>query len=648
MMMQAGSGLRMLLSHAAGHLWQSTVFLMAAAGLVMLLRRHSARVRYAIWLAASLKFLVPFAAIAALGSALAPRLAMTAAPDARLFLVFNTIGTALVPTGPVPAGWQPRSGLVPAAGHDPLAFWIPFCVAFWALGAFAVVAAFYHRWRQASRVSGAATPISAGRELRILRALQRARGLQSPVELRLTKAAIEPSVFGIFRPVLLWPAGISAHLDDAHIEAILAHELVHIERRDNLVAAMHLIVQAIFWFHPLVWWLGARLVEERERACDEAVLSAGSAAEIYAEGLLRTCRFSIDSALPCAAGVTGGELRSRVRGIMTHAAVRRLNAGAKWLLGAACIAMVAVPLCFGLTHPTRSFTPLPLPVLMQAVPPPPPPSPPAQSGEQGSSEPGTPPAKVPEFAVTSIKPDKSGTMMVRMMFQPDGFSATNVSLKQLILLTWGINEDRISGAPSWIGHDNYDIEAKVDGADVPAMKNLTLDQRREMVRKLLADRFGLKVHEETKELPVYALVVAKGGPKLKEAKAGDTYPSGMKGPDGKGGAGMMMFNGKQLTAQGVPIDNITRFLSNQTGRTVVDKTGLTGKYDFTLDLPARQGPMAMGKPPEGDAAGADAATDDSGPSIFTLLQDQLGLKLESAKAPLSIVVIDHVEQPSEN
>jgi uncharacterized protein (TIGR03435 family) len=250
--------------------------------------------------------------------------------------------------------------------------------------------------------------------------------------------------------------------------------------------------------------------------------------------------------------------------------------------------------------------------------------------------------------VASVKPDKSGTMMVRIMFQPDGFSATNVSLKQLILLTWGVNDDRISGAPSWIDHANYDIEAKVDSADVPAMRNLTIDQRREMVRKLLEDRFGLKSHEETKELPVYALVVAKGGPKLHEAKPGDAYPNGFKGPDGKGGAGMMMFNGKQLTAQGVPISNLTQFLSRQTQRTVIDKTGLTGKYDFTLDVPGMPKLGPMQKPAEDNAAGADSASEDSGPSIFTLVQDQLGLKLDSAKAPLPVVIIDHVEQPSEN
>ena len=640
-----GSVLWTVASDAATHLWQSTLFLIAAAGLAVLLRRYSARVRYGIWLAASVKFLLPFAGIAMVGSWLAPRGPAAVAPEPRVLFMFETIGASAVTSVPVHATW---TGAGPGAGHPALDWLIPVCAALWAMGALAVVGMFCRRWRQTAQVARASTAMDSGREVDMLRALEQRRGLRSPVELRLTDAAVEPSVFGIVRPVLLWPEGISARLDDAHVEAILAHELAHVERRDNLMAAVHVAVQAIFWFHPLVWWLGSRLIEERERACDEAVLAAGGTPEIYAEGLLRTCRFCVESALACAAGVTGGELRARVQNILRQPAVRRLSAGGKLLLGAACVGMVTVPLCFGLAYPMRTFARLPLTAVAQAVPPPPPPAPPPPEQAQEAGQENKAPAKVPDFAVTSVKPDKSGAMMVRMMFQPDGFSATNVSLKQLILLTWGINDERLSGAPSWIDHANYDIEAKVDGADVPALKGLTIDQRREMVRKLLEDRFALKTHEETKELPVYALVVAKGGPKMHEAKAGDTYPNGVKGPDGKGGAGMMWFNGKELTAQGVPISNLMRFLSNQTGRTVIDKTGLTGNYDFTLELPARQGPMAMQKPSGSDAAGADSAPEDAGPSIFTLVQDQLGLKLESTKAPLSVVFIDHVEQPSEN
>jgi len=277
----------------------------------------------------------------------------------------------------------------------------------------------------------------------------------------------------------------------------------------------------------------------------------------------------------------------------------------------------------------------------------PPPPPPLLQGDQ-MPQPGKALAKVPEFAVTSVKPTKPGTQMFRLVYLPDGFSTTNVSLKTLIEFAWDVNAERIGGAPSWIDHANYDIEAKVDPADVLVLEDLTPLQRREMVRKLLEDRFALKVHEETRELPVYALVVAKGGLKLHDAKSGDTYPHGFIGPDGKSSAGAMTFNGTQLVAQGLPIGSLTQILTQQTGRPVIDNTGLTGKYDFTLDLPAGQRPMPMAKPPDGNDARADSASDDSGPSIFTLVQDELGLKLESTRAPLPILVIDHVEEASPN
>lgn len=290
----------------------------------------------------------------------------------------------------------------------------------------------------------------------------------------------------------------------------------------------------------------------------------------------------------------------------------------------------------------------PLALLVQTEPPPPPPPPPPPIESDQPQQVGKIAAKVPEFAVTSVKPTNPETRMFRLMTPPDGFSTTNVPLKTLIEFAWNVSADRISGAPSWIDHANYDIEAKVDAADIPVMKELTQLQRREMIRKLLEDRFALKVHEETKELPVYALVVAKGGPRLHEAKPGDTYSNGFAGPDGKSGSGAMMFNGKQITAQGLPIKSLVPFLSQQLGRVVIDKTGLSGKYDFTLDLPAGQRSVPTAKPPDGSDAGANGASDDSEPSIFTLVQDQLGLKLESTKAPLPIVVIDQVQRPSAN
>jgi uncharacterized protein (TIGR03435 family) len=165
-----------------------------------------------------------------------------------------------------------------------------------------------------------------------------------------------------------------------------------------------------------------------------------------------------------------------------------------------------------------------------------------------------------------------------------------------------------------------------------------------MLQPVLAERFQLKVHRETRDLPVYELVVAKGGPKLHEAKPGDTYPNGIKGPDGHSGPGLIWIQDGQLTCQAVGMVELTRILSQRLGHNVLDKTGLTGKYDLAMQWPPpedRPGPMFDG------GEGGNAA-ESSGPSIFTVIQEQLGLKLESHKTAVEVLVIDHVEAPSAN
>ena len=145
------------------------------------------------------------------------------------------------------------------------------------------------------------------------------------VEIWQSSETLEPGIFGLTRPVLVWPEGISEHLDDAHLDAILAHELWHVRRRDNLAAAVHMVVEAIFWFHPLVWWLGARLVDERERACDEEVLELGSERHVYAQSILKVCEFCVGSPLACVSGVTGADLKKRMVHIMSEHVVRKLD-----------------------------------------------------------------------------------------------------------------------------------------------------------------------------------------------------------------------------------------------------------------------------------------------------------------------------------
>jgi uncharacterized protein (TIGR03435 family) len=257
-----------------------------------------------------------------------------------------------------------------------------------------------------------------------------------------------------------------------------------------------------------------------------------------------------------------------------------------------------------------------------------------------------------EYEVASIKPNKSDTNMVRLMFTPSGLSATNVTLGMLIRTAYGIEENQISGGPSWLKSDHYDIDAKMDGPTADALHKLAEDQgrlaRQHMLQALLADRFKLAVHHDSKELSIYALVVAKNGPKLQQAKPGDTYPNGIKGPDGIGRAGMMRMGRGQLTAQALPLSALARMLTDQLGRTVVDKTGLPGNYDFTLRWTPDESQGASLRGPDTGPQGGASSGDSSGPSLFTALQEQLGLKLESQKGPVETYVIDHAEKPSEN
>jgi TonB family protein len=218
----------------------------------------------------------------------------------------------------------------------------------WLAGFVTVISQWRLQWRRVAAAIRGAVPVSHGRELEVLRRVEKFAGIRWPISLRSSRASLEPGVFGIRRPLLLWPVGISQHLQDAHLEAILAHEVQHVRRRDNLAAAMHMVVEAIFWFHPLVWWLGARLVEERERACDEEVLRLGNQPHIYAESILKTCEFCMASPLACVSGVTGADLKQRIVRIMTQGSADKLSFLRKLLLATIGIGAVAAPIVAGL------------------------------------------------------------------------------------------------------------------------------------------------------------------------------------------------------------------------------------------------------------------------------------------------------------
>jgi uncharacterized protein (TIGR03435 family) len=270
------------------------------------------------------------------------------------------------------------------------------------------------------------------------------------------------------------------------------------------------------------------------------------------------------------------------------------------------------------------------------------------------------------FEVASVKPNKSGDGRMMIGGPPGGrFTMTNVPLRQIILLAYQIQAFQLVGGPGWVGNDRFDVVAKapentppigIAGGSSPGPMQF-------MLRNLLADRFKLKVHNESREMPIYALVPARSdgklGPKMQPATVDCSAMRGRRGGGPAGGpppvpapgeripCGMMMGIGN-IAAGGVTMAQLASSLSARVGRVVVDRTGLTGFFEFNLDFTPDQLPQGAAPPPGAPTIVNGAPIDPNGPSIYTAIQEQLGLKLDSQRGPVDVVVIDSVEQPTED
>lgn len=329
----------MNLSPVLDHLWQSTLFAAVAGLLTLALRRNRARVRHAVWLAASAKFLVPLSLLIALGSHI--QWHKPAPPN------FTVVVDAVTAPFTAPMAAIP---IPPAKPANPLPFVV---LGIWACGIAGISWSWWVRWRRIAAAVRAGSPVD----------------LALPIPARTSPTLVEPGIFGIFRPVLLLPAGIFERLTPPQVEAVIAHELYHVRHRDNLVAAFQMFVETVFWFHPLAWWIGKRMVEERERACDEGVLIAGSEPRVYAEAVLNVCKLYVESPLVCVSGITGANLKKRIEAIMTKRIANNLPFAKKLGLAVAATATLALPIAIGMLHSA-------IPALaMPFVPPAPPPAP---------------------------------------------------------------------------------------------------------------------------------------------------------------------------------------------------------------------------------------------------------------------------------
>ena len=585
------------LSPIANHLWQSTLFAVAAGLLTSALRKNSARVRHWVWVAASLKFLVPFSLLMALGSHIYWRTAPASTPP-RLSIALDQAAQ--------PFAVQASSVALttPASAKSPL---LPTAWTLWACGFAGIAGSWLIRWRRIAAAVRAGSPVDLGIPI---------RAISSP-------AFIEPGIFGPFRPILLLPEGITERLTPEQWKAVVAHELCHVRRRDNLIALAQMFVETVFWFHPLTWWIGARIFEERERACDEEVVKLGNEPRVYARGILKICELYLESPVPCVAGVSGSNLRTRIEAILNKRIARNVSGGMKALLTAAGLFAVAAPIAIGLLHGVVLRAQTVSPDLRFEVA--------SVRLASPSDRPGIRASGVPGPNNTD-----PGRFTGRLALFNVIMYAYDIPLYRLV------QEDRLM--PQLV------IEAKMP-------VNTTREQFNVMLQNLLADRLDLKVHWITKDIEMYTLVVAKGGPKLKPAAS----DSRQGGDDGCGGANCKLGpDGFPIPPPGngtwygmAPGGKMVMRWHNQTaaeiartigiralGGPVTDATGLMGKYDYTI---------FWSNPATTAALGFNPAEEPDGPSIFDAVQDQLGLKIEKKKGPVQMLAVDHVDKkPAEN
>jgi uncharacterized protein (TIGR03435 family) len=489
------------------------------------------------------------------------------------------------PFAPEEAATQlsPLSELPPAASSRT---WSPPWFALW-LGGFASVLGYW--FLQALRLG------------RACGAARRPDGVleQLPIPVLLTDSRIEPGVFGIFRPVLLLPTGIAQRLSSAQLQAVAAHELVHVRRHDNLWAALHGFVQAIFWFHPLVWWMGGKLVAEREQACDEAVLAQGANAADYAASILAVCRYYACAPRACLAGIGGADLKQRITAIMSFGP-RRYRAQIRVGLAALAVGAVAGP------------------VILERVYGVPLQEPPKLTFEAASIHewgPGQGPA---------------GSFAAGVQLATGRVRAQCASLRALVFYAYQLTgSERLEGLPGWGNAScGYPDSAGTFVIEATMPADTTSAQSRQMMQTLLAERFKLAAHWETRQLPVYALTTLPGKPKLKASDPGKDPPIA---PGSIGCPTDDPHCHIGFCCGSTTITTLAGMLTQALGRPVLDKTSMTGTYYFGVLKWA-----------------GDESVTSSLPSLPALLREEFGLQVKAELGPVPVLIIDHVEKPLAN
>lgn len=437
-------------------------------------------------------------------------------------------------------------------------------------------------------------------------------GLGRRIDLLLHEAVRGPVTCGVLRSAIVFPAAAQAWSDD-DVRRAVVHELAHVWRGDWLVNGLARAICALYWFHPLVWACarGARL--EAERACDDVVLRREDPVQYAAQLVALARRMAAGGEGPLVAMANRGDLATRVAAVL-EPRVRRAGLRRPHRMVAALAAAVGVLLLAPVRVTTQAGATIDLTADVA-------------------------------FEVASLRRNVSGDP-ARGRREPGGrFTATGTPVITYIRMAFGgLPDDRILRVPDWVRSERYDLVAKVPDGSELAMGQL--------LRSLLRDRFGFAAHVETRDLPTYELVVARRdgglGPALQPASCdctGDQAEAGCRQgpplpsfPEFNGPSCALLGQPGRRVVRGYPMSTVAQSLGGLVERVVIDKTGLAGVWNLEVTF---TDPLA-----NPDAAGGLQPSDE--PSLFTALQEQLGLRLEPSRGPVDVLVIDRIERPTEN
>lgn len=515
-----------------------------------------------------------------------------------------------------PTTTLPASVRITVSSLRPAQF-LPWAVIVWLFGAAVFWARLASGWVAAARMRSMQVRRAPPEWQQTLQRLGARIGLSRPVQLLVSGLVEVPTVVGWLRPVVLAPVGALAGLPVEHLEALLLHELAHVQRHDYLVNILQSVAEALLFYHPAVWWVSAHIRAERELCCDDVAVSVSGDALTYARALaqLESCR---PAHLSAAVAANGGSLSGRIGRLLGQSRPAGTGLGPGVLMVAILLVAAGYEL-FGQSAAHPAF-------------------------EVASIKRNPADWAEPTHHPMGVHPEPGGRL-----------TAQDAPLTLLIQRAYGVQAFQVVGGPAWINSPGYDIEAKPGGPT--DRKQMWL-----MLQTLLAGRFKLALHRETRDLPVYDLTVAKRGPKLPASKEVNCVSRGPDAPTppplSESGrpvadcgyiAGPMGSSGLRLEGSQVHMADFIKKLALVLDRPVLDKTGFTGAFDLNLSFTADQATMGLpGYGGPGDPGGSRMPANPDLPNIFAALQEQLGLKLVAAKGPVEVLVIDHVERPTAN